>query len=181
MKTTPPVKPMATTINLVQNGHSKSPFAISSVVRSISTYRLQITQVMAKKEEKYCCWPFLQLVRPSTYLSHETLHCKVSSDAPLDSCPAFPHCNWKQQLEKERERETYRCLFRCVYHLRDQSCTFVSGFVLLCIWNSYLHSSQVFAWELLIQRCRHFWWTNLQKKTRRINHSSFSTTVQHQQ
>ena len=37
MKTKPPVKPIATTMSLVQNGHSRMPAFISSVVRSIST------------------------------------------------------------------------------------------------------------------------------------------------
>lgn len=37
MKTRPPVKPMATTISLVQNGQSNAPCSTSSVVLSIST------------------------------------------------------------------------------------------------------------------------------------------------
>lgn len=47
MKTRPPVKPIATTTSLVQNGQSSSPFLISCAVLSISTQRDQTTQIIA--------------------------------------------------------------------------------------------------------------------------------------
>lgn len=47
MKTSPPVKPIATTTSLVQNGQSRCPSRISCAVRSIKTQSDHTTHVMA--------------------------------------------------------------------------------------------------------------------------------------
>ena len=47
IKTSPPVKPIATTTSLVQNGQFKFPSRISCAVRSIKTQSDQTTHVMA--------------------------------------------------------------------------------------------------------------------------------------
>ena len=74
MKTSPPVKPMATTTSLVQNGQSSFPSRISCAVRSIKTQRDQTTHVIAItwKETEH------KIFLLSLWVIFKDCHCLVS-------------------------------------------------------------------------------------------------------